>query len=169
MGQNDDPTGLIYSEKLTSIGTSLFFAFLSFLFFLLFAWLYSIVGWRFFTGLCLGLGIFFFLYVINYRDLIIRITDEKLILRFGIVPWKSELKNIMAAEIDDSPAIIRYGGAGVHFAFVGAKYRAYFNFLEYPRVAVHYKEKQGLVRSLVFSTKFPDEIIRILETRMIDL
>ena len=97
------------------------------------------------------------------------ITKEHLILKFGLVPWKTRLKNINTVELDASPAIIKYGGAGVHFAFVQGKYRAYYNFLEFPRVVVSFKEKQGLIQALVFSTKQPDRVLAALNSRMENL
>jgi hypothetical protein len=169
MEQKNNQIAPIYVEKITSLGTSLFFAFLSALFFLLFVWRLSLVGWRFFTGLYIVLGLFFLFYVFNYRVLDIMITKEHLILKFGLVPWKTRLKNINTVELDASPAIIKYGGAGVHFAFVQGKYRAYYNFLEFPRVVVSFKEKQGLIQALVFSTKQPDRVLAALNSRMENL
>jgi len=159
----------IYHEKITSTGTSMLFLFLAVLFFLLFGWRVSAVGWRFFPGLFLFLGVFFTLYVFNYRTLEIMITNDQLALNFGLVPWKTSLENILVVELDDSPAVIKYGGAGVHFAFVNGKYRAFYNFLEYPRLLVQFKMKQGLVQALVFTTRQPEKIIRIIESRMTQL
>jgi len=159
----------VYSERISSTGTSLLFLFLAILFFLLFGWRVSVVGWRFFLGVLLFLGVFFTIYVVNYRVLEITITYSHLKLRFGIVPWKTSLENIQAVELDDSPALIKFGGAGVHFAFVNGKYRAFYNFLEYPRLLVYFREKQGLVQALVFSTRKPDKIQEILESRITPL
>ena len=157
----------IYHEKITSSGTSLLFLFFAILFFLLFGWRVSTVGWRFFPGLFLFLGLFFTFYVLNYRTLEITVTNDQLLLRFGLVPWKTNLENILAVELDDSPAVIKYGGAGVHFAFVKGIYRAFFNFLEYPRLLVHFKKKQGLVQALVFTTKQPEKVLTTLESRIL--
>ena len=159
----------IYHEKITSTGTSLLFLFLAILFFLLCGWRVSAVGWRFFPGLFLFLGVLFTFYVVNYRSLEILVTNEKLILNFGIVPWKTNLDNILMVELDDSPAVIKFGGAGVHFAFVKGMYRAFYNFLEYPRLLVHFKKKQGLAQALVFTTKQPDKMLEILGSRITQL
>ena len=151
-----------YSEKVLSAGTTLLFLFLSLLFLLLFGWRISIIGWRFFTVLLFALSLIFLFYTINYRVLRIRLTTTHLILRFGIVPWKTPLKNILSVQLDDSPPLIKYGGAGVHFAFVDGKYRAFYNFLEYPRLLVTFKKKQGVVQELVFTTRKPEKIMDIL-------
>jgi hypothetical protein len=155
-----------YSEKIQSTGTSLLFLCLSALCFLLFFWRISIVGWRFFPGLWLGLGILFLFYTINYRVLKIELTEKYLSLRFGIVPWRSKYDNILSIQMDDSPAIIKYGGAGVHFAFVNGKYRAFYNFLEFPRLLISFKQKQGLVQELVFTTRQPERMIEVIQSLM---
>jgi hypothetical protein len=38
-----------------------------------------------------------------------------------------------------------------------------FNFLEYPRVVVALKEKQGPVRDVAFSTRHPDQVIEFIQ------
>lgn len=55
------------------------------------------------------------------------------------------------------------GGAGIHFMTIRARYRASFNFLEYPRVVVAFKKKVGLVRDISFSTRRPDEVLRLIQ------
>ena len=74
------------------------------------------------------------------------------------------LENIQSCELDDSPNIIKYGGAGVHFSFVKRIYRAYFNFLEHPRVLITFINKQGPVQALVFTTRQPAEVINIINS-----
>ena len=156
----------LYTEQIKSSGTSLLFLFLSILFFTLFGWRISVVGFRFFPGLFAFLGLFFFLYVLNYRTLEITINSTHLKLKFGLISWKTRLDNIQEIRLDDSPAVIKYGGAGVHFAFVKGIYRVFFNFLEYSRVLVSFKEKRGLVQQLVFTTRQPDQVLALIRTRI---
>ena len=156
---------LTYSEKLTSSLTTFLFIDLALIFLLLFGWRLTVVGWKFGTGLFLFLGLFFLFYIFNYRVLKIRITREDLILRFGVVRWRTPLDNIQEAALDESPWWIKYGGAGVHFALVEGIYRAYYNFLEGPRIAVVFKEKQGPVQGLVFSTYRPEQVLELLQER----
>ena len=159
----------LYTEQVKSSGTGLLFLVLSVLFFTLFGWRFSAVGLRFFPGLLAFIGLFFFLYVLNYRILEITISSTQLKLKFGLISWKTRLDNIQEIRMDDSPAIIKYGGAGVHFAFVKGIYRAYFNFLEYPRVLVTFKDKQGPVQQLVFTTRQPDQVLDYINTRISQL
>lgn len=156
----------IYTEKLRSSITTFLFVDLALIFLLLFGWRVTTVGWKFAPGLFLFLGVFFLFYVFNYRTLRIQISEEALVLKFGLVRWRTSLANIRECALDDPPLWIKYGGAGVHFAMVQGLYRAFFNFLEGPRILVIFKEKQGLVQALSFSTRQPDQVLALLEGRI---
>ncbi|MEJ2413320.1 MAG: hypothetical protein P8Y34_10080 [Anaerolineales bacterium] len=156
---------VIYKEEIRSNLTTIIFASLSLACLTLFAWRYAVVGWKFTPGLFCFLGLFFLFYTLNYRTLEIQISSDELNLKFGLVKWTTVLENIDSWQLDDSPWWIKYGGAGVHFAAVRGKYRAYFNFLEYPRVLVTLQEKQGWVRQLCFTTRQPDQVQVQLQNR----
>ena len=156
----------LYSEKIRSFRTTLLFFILSVVCFFLSSWRISVVGFRFYPGLFAFLGLFFLFYVINYLTLEITVDSTHLKLKFGLISWMTPLDNIQEIRLDDSPALIKYGGAGVHFAFVKAIYRAFFNFLEYPRMLVSFVEKQGLAQALVFSTRQPDQVLSVIKSRM---
>lgn len=155
----------LYSEKIRSNRTTSLFAILALIFFALFAWRYSVVGLRFSPVLFGFLGLFFCFYVINYRVFNIVITEQTLNLDFGLVRWRSDLDNVAQSTLYDPPFWIKYGGAGVHFAMVDGSYKAFFNFLEYPRILIKFQKKRGLVQELVFTTRQPDRILEILEKR----
>ena len=156
---------VLYNEKVRSSKTSLLFVILALVFFALFGWRFSVVGLRFFPGLHAFLGLVFCFYVINFRELEISITGQILQLRFGVIGWSSNIENIKSSVLYDPPFWIKYGGAGVHFAMVDDDYKAFYNFLEYPRVLIGFHQKQGWVQSLVFTTRQPDKILEILEKR----
>jgi hypothetical protein len=158
----------LYTEQVQSKITSGLFTGLTILFLALFAWRWSRVGWKFLPGLFLFLGLFFLFYVFNYQTLRITLNEDILLLQYGLVRWRTELKNIRSCDLDDPPWWIKYGGAGVHFAQVDGLYRAFFNILEGPRVLVIFKQKQGLVSALSFSTSNPDQILALLERRNTD-
>ncbi|NIM94506.1 MAG: hypothetical protein GTO18_12460 [Anaerolineales bacterium] len=88
---------------------------------------------------------------------------EFLKLKFGIITWTTPLDNVGECRIDDLPVLMKYGGAGIHFMFIGKRYRASFNFLEYPRVVIALNRKVGIVQDVSFSTRRPDEIIQLLQ------
>jgi hypothetical protein len=116
--------------------------------------------------LFLFLGLFFLFYVLNYRTLSIELSEDALRLKFGLVSWRTTFSNIQSCQLDDPPPWIKYGGAGVHFALVDGLYRAFYNFLDGPRILVIFKEKQGRVQALSFSTRKPERILEILEGRI---
>lgn len=159
-------TEYLYRERIQSQMTSLLFQVLMLIFFALFTWRFSAVGFRAFPVVCLFIALFFLFYVINYRILKISISEDAVLLKFGLVRWKTALANIKAIRLDDSPLWIKYGGAGVHFAFVNRRYRAFYNFLEHPRVLITFHHKQGLVQELVFTTRHPQEVIQIIQSRL---
>lgn len=159
----DEP---IYTEQLKSSLTTVLFIDLSLIFFLLFGWRLPIVGWKFSTGLFLFLGLFFLFYIFNYRILRIEITQEILLLKFGMMRWRTSLSNIKGVALDESPWWIKYGGAGVHFALVQGTYQAYYNFLDGPRLRVEFKDNQGPVKALVFSTQQPEQLLEQLQRRI---
>jgi hypothetical protein len=43
------------------------------------------------------------------------------------------------------------------------RYRASFNFLEHPRVVIALKRKVGPVRDISFSTRRPDDVLRLIQ------
>ena len=156
----------LYSEKLRSSLTTVLFIDLFLIFLFLFGWRFGAVGWKFTPILFLVLCLFFLFYIFNYRTLRIKISQDTLFLRFGLIRWRTELDDIHEVSLDDLPLWIKYGGAGVHFALVKGLYRAFFNFLEGPRILVTFKEKKGLVQALSFSTRQPDEILELLGRRI---
>lgn len=157
-----------YNEDVRSFKTTLLFIALANIFLGIFIWRVLAVGFSAFPSICLFFSIFFGLYVLNYRTLKIKITDQTLSLKFGVVRWRISLDNIKISSFDESPVWIKFGGAGVHFAFVNQQYRAFFNFLEYPKVLITFKEKQGPVQGLVFTTKKPDDVLKFIQERKIN-
>lgn len=164
MRQSSDPTkDLIYTERISSNKTEALFLALTILFFSLFIWrvntgsrdVLAVVFFCFFG--------FFFFYSVNYRTLLIFLTSEFLKLRFGIFTWIVPLDNVEEFRIDEIPLLMRMGGAGIHFMFIRKRYRASFNFLEYPRVVVAFKRKVGPVRDISFSTHRPDDVLRLIQ------
>jgi len=154
---------LLYHERVTSNKTEALFLALTILFLVLLVWRVSVEGldvlgvvFSFFFG-------FFFFYSVNYRTLIIRLTPEYLKLTFGIFIWRVPLDNIEECRLDEIPLLMRLGGAGIHFMFIRKRYRASFNFLEHPRVVIAFKRKEGLVRDISFSTRRPDDILRLIQ------
>jgi len=159
MSTHDD---LLYSESITGKWTTALFVALTAVFSLLFAWRLNGAGWDTLAIVFLCLGAMFLFYVVNYRKLVIRITAESLRLTFGVFTWTVPLDNVESAQLDGIAGFMRYGGAGIHFMSIGKRYRASFNFLEYPRVVIAFQRKVGLVRDISFTTRRPDAVLRVI-------
>ena len=151
-----------YYEKLSSKRTEWLFIALAVLFLLLFIWRVNVSRGNGLVIAFLVLSCVFLFYMVNYRMLVIRITANNLKLAFGIFTWTVPLNNIESCSLDEIPLFMKYGGAGTHFMMIRKRYRASFNFLEYPRVVVAFKKKVGPVRDISFSTRQPEEVIRII-------
>jgi hypothetical protein len=154
---------LNYEERLSSRWTEALFVALTVAFLLLLI-LHLQAGD---PDLLAGVSFFFFalflFYSLNFRTLRLRITPACLTLRFGVFTWNVPSDNIGAFRLDVLPGFLRFGGAGIHFYIFRNRYRASFNFLEHPRVMIAFKQKMGLVQELSFSTRQPDEVLRILQ------
>jgi hypothetical protein len=153
----------LYKEKLSSRVTEGLFIGLCVVFLALSIWMLARGGSAFLRILFIVLFIFFLFYAFNYRILVTRITAQWIKLQFGVFSWTIPRSNIQAVEYDDPPLLAKYGGAGIHFIVVRGRYRASFNFLEHSRVIVSLKRKVGPVADISFSTRHPDEIIRLLQ------
>lgn len=155
---------MIYEEKLSSPKTQLLFVILSIIFGFLTAWHAKGISFDGLAIITLVLAVFFLFYIFNYKTLIIRITNKKLKLKFGIFSWTVPFANIESCELDNNlPLLMKYGGAGIHFMMAHGRYRVSFNFLEYDRVTIRMKQKKGWVQDVSFSTEHPMEIINILQ------
>jgi hypothetical protein len=155
--------GETYNEKLSSTKTEALFIVLTLVFLSLFAWRWLSSGWDGWTITFVCIFALFLFYVINYRTLKIYITSESLRLTFGIFTWTIAISNIKNCYIDED-TILRFGGAGIHFMWIKGKYRAFFNFLEFPRMVVTLKNKKGLVREIAFTTRHPEQVMHIIQS-----
>ena len=152
----------MYAERLSSKKTEGLFIGLMTLFLLLAVWRISTAGLDALASLFLCFFILFLFYSLNYRTLIITLSQRSLRLQFGVFSWTEHLDNIDACALDEIPKLKRFGGAGIHFMFIHKRYRASFNFLEYPRVVMTLKKKRGLVQDVSFSTTQPKKILGLL-------
>jgi hypothetical protein len=153
---------ILYDERLSSNRTGALFLALTLFFFLLFARRVKTAGRGVLASVFFVLSGLFFFYVVNYRTLRIRLTRQALSLTFGIFTWSVPLENIAGCELDELPDVMRYGGAGIHFMMIRKRYRASFNFLEYPRLVIAFKRSIGPVYDISFSTRQPEELLSML-------
>jgi uncharacterized membrane protein len=154
---------VIYYEKVSSKRTEWLFLALTILFFLLFVWRVKADGLDGLVVVFLVFSCLFLFYSVNYRTLIIHITVDSLKLSFGVFTWTVPLDNVAGCSLDEIPALMKYGGAGIHFMNIRKRYRASFNFLEYPRVVIAFKRKIGPVRDISFSTRRPKDVLQVIQ------
>ena len=157
---------LIYTERVSSNRTEALFVALMLLFLTLLVWRVIAGSLDMLAVVFLCLCAFFFFCTLNYRTLTIRLTTKPLKLTFGIFTWNVSLDNIESCRLDEIPILMRMGGAGIHFMLIRRRYRASFNFLEYPRIVITFKRKVGPVRDISFSTRRPDELLRLIQEAM---
>jgi hypothetical protein len=157
-------SNLIYKERISSNKTEALFLLLTVLFFLLLDWRRNAVGMDWLAVVFIGFFVLFFFYSLNYRTLVIHLTSDSLKLKFGIFLWTVPVDNIQKCSLDELPVIMKYGGAGMYFMTIQKRYRVSFNFLEYPRVVIAFKNNVGPVRDISFSTRRPDEIIQLIKS-----
>ncbi len=153
----------LYHERISSNRTEALFLALTIIFLSLSIWRVIASGLDILAIILLGLFCFFSFYSVNYRTLVIRLTSEALKLTFGIFTWSVPLDNIAECRLDEIPLLMRLGGAGIHLMMIRQRYRASFNFLEYPRVVIALKRKAGPVQDISFSTRRPEEVIRLIQ------
>ena len=154
---------LLYNERVTSNRTEALFLTLTILFFLLFVWRVNAGSLDILAAIFVCLSGLFFFYSVNYRTLVIRLSSKSLKLKFGIFTWTVPLDNVEECRLDEIPLLMRMGGAGIHFMSIRKRYRASFNFLEHPRVVIAFKRKVGLVRDISFSTRRPEDVLRLIQ------
>jgi hypothetical protein len=157
---NDD---ILYNERVSSNRTEALFLALTIIFLLLFIWRITVSSLDILAAVFLGFFSLFLFYSVNYITLVICLTSESLRLTFGIFTWSVPLDNVEECHLDEIPLLMRMGGAGIHFMVIRQRYRASFNFLEYPRVVIAFKRKAGPVRDISFSTRRPDDVLRLIQ------
>jgi hypothetical protein len=151
----------LYEEKVSSRRTQAVFGTLTLLLLIVFAWRATTTGLNAVGVALLFLSLFFLFCSLNYRTLLIRLTTSAVTLRFGVFTWTMPLDNVDQCRLDELPAFMKYGGAGIHFMFIRGRYRVSFNLLEYPRVVVALR-RPHIVRDVSFTTRRPSEVISLL-------
>lgn len=154
---------VLYEERITSNKTEALFILLTLLPTLLFIWSTKTGRKGKLKAVSLFLSILFLFYSLSYRTLIIRLSSRSLKLIFGLSSWVVPVDNIKNIHLDEIPLGMRMGGAGIHFMMIRKRYRASFNFLEYPRVVIEFKNKVGPVQDISFSTRQPDQLVRLIQ------
>ena len=107
----------------------------------------------------------FFLFgiMINFRQLNIILTTEYIVVNYGLLKQQFMWNDINDCYLDDASAIV-YGGFGLRVASYKGKTRLVYNTVKSPRIVLSIKD--GSFEEFVFSTKNPEEIIKIIEQKI---
>lgn len=101
--------------------------------------------------------------VYNLRRLDIRIDDRGVRVRFGVFRQEYAWGDIISAEADHA-SWFRYGGWGIRFTRVEGYWRRGYTVIDAPRVVL--TVRRGYVRQFAFSTKRPEDVLRVIGKRI---
>ncbi len=112
----------------------------------------------FFLMALLFLGI-----TIAFSKLSITMTSRSVIVGYGIftrtIPWET-----IERCYEDAVSSLRYGGWGIRIGRVKGKWRLVYNVIGGPRVVLSLKS--GWFKEFVFSTKNPEQVMKIIRQRI---
>ena len=156
----------IYDEKIFSKWMTAILAVLttSLLFVLLYQIIVGPIGtrpapnWFFLFMFLLFLGV-----MINFSRLTIRMTHRSISVGYGIIKHSIIWENVEDCYLDEA-STIRYGGWGIRIARVKGKWRLVYNVIGGPRIVLSLNK--GRFKEFVFSTKNPEEVIKIAKERI---
>jgi hypothetical protein len=115
------------------------------------------------NGLYILMALLFLALAITFSTLIIKLTPHSVVVGFGMIkrtiPWDLIERCYM-----DEVSSLRYGGWGIRIGRVRGKWRLVFNIIGAPRVVLALK--RGGFDEFVFSTRHPDEMVRIIRQRI---
>ncbi|MCX7022845.1 MAG: hypothetical protein NTW26_11365, partial [bacterium] len=117
---------------------------------------------RVFPWVFLPLAGLVFLLILNFLFISIRLDDEGLSARLGVFRTRVRWNQVTGAEMDTLPGSA-YGGWGVKGGRVGGDYVQVYSTVAHRRVAV--KLAGHKLDKLIFSTKKPAEVLRLVNER----
>lgn len=107
--------------------------------------------------------VLFLAITINFAWLTIQVTDEGVMVGYGVirtrVPW-DEIEDCYA----DEASAVRYGGWGIRFGWYKGNRRLIYNIMGGPRVVL--RRRNSRFPELVFSTSRPQEVIDSVRTHL---
>jgi hypothetical protein len=115
-------------------------------------------NWFFLFMFLLFLGV-----MINFSRLTIRITPRYISVGYGIIKHSILWENVGDCYLDEA-STIRYGGWGIRIAKIKGKWRLVYNVIGSPRIVLSLKRSR--FKEFVFSTKNPEEVIKIAKERI---
>lgn len=109
------------------------------------------------------IGLFFLGMALNFRTLRIELSQQAVMVGYGIakrtIPWE-----VIERCYRDNVSNLRYGGWGIRIGRVQGKWRLVYNTPGAPRVVLALN--RGWFPEFVFSTRHPDEVLKIIQERI---
>jgi hypothetical protein len=114
------------------------------------AWFYLLM-FLWFSGITI--------FVTNFRKLVIKITPQSITVGYGIFKSTVLWENVDGCSLDKA-STISYGGWGMRIGRVKGKWRRVYNVIGCPGIVLELKK--GKFRELVFSTKNPEKLMKVV-------
>jgi hypothetical protein len=109
------------------------------------------------------IGLLFLSIAFNFRKLRIELSPQAVVVGYGIakrmIPWEA-IERCYRDEVSN----LRYGGWGIRIGRVQGKWRLVYNTPGAPRVVL--SVNRGWFDEFVFSTKHPEEVLRLVRERI---
>jgi hypothetical protein len=115
------------------------------------------------NGLYILMALLFLALAITFSTLVIELSPHSVVIGFGIIKRTIPWELIERCYVDEVTSL-RYGGWGIRIGWVRGKWRLVFNIIGAPRVVLTLK--RGRFDEFVFSTRHPDEVVRIIRQRI---
>jgi hypothetical protein len=103
-----------------------------------------------------------FLLILNFLFISIRLDEEGVVARLGVFKTAARWDQVTGAEPDTLPGSA-YGGWGVKGGHIGGEYVQVYSTVAHRRVVV--KLTGHRFDKLIFSTKNPEEVLRLVNER----
>ena len=100
--------------------------------------------------------ILFTLIAVNFAWLTIRITDEEVVIAYGVIRHRIQWEDIEGCYVDEASATW-YGGYGIRLGWYKGKRRLIYNTIGDPRVVL--LTRNSSTPEFVFSTGNPNEVV----------
>jgi len=115
------------------------------------------------NGFYILMALLFLALAITFSTLVIKLTPHSVVVGFGIIKRTIPWELIERCYVDEVTSL-RYGGWGIRIGRVRGKWRLVYNIIGAPRVVLALK--RGGFDEFVFSTKHPDEVMRLIRQRI---
>jgi hypothetical protein len=105
----------------------------------------------------------FTLFLANLITLSIKMTEEGVVVGFGIFRASVRWEDVRGCDLDRVSSFLSAANWGVSMGFIGGRWRRMYNVIGYPRVVIEMGKGR---RAVVFSTKDPAMVMDIVHKQI---